>query len=72
MHCKQADSAILKLLLVQASMGQICLITKQIYVLLNNEWRSYKWDGMGYTVSTGVATAQIMKWGPNEDPRQPK
>ena len=34
MHCKQADSAILKLLLVQASMGQIYLITKQTYVVI--------------------------------------
>ena len=34
MHFKQADSAILKLLLVQASMGQIFLITKQTYVVI--------------------------------------
>ena len=34
MHCKQADSAILKLLLVQASMGQIYLIAIQTYVVI--------------------------------------
>ena len=34
MHCKQADSAILKLLLLQASMERIYFITKQTHVVI--------------------------------------
>ena len=49
MHCKQADSAILKLLLVQASMGQIYLITKQTYVVITRFCRD-----MGYVAFTRV------------------
>ena len=44
MHCKQADSAILKLLLVQASMGQIYLIAIQTYVVIMRFCRSFQED----------------------------
>ena len=49
MHCKQADSAILKLLLVQGSMGQIYFITKQTYVVITCFCRN-----MGYVAFTRI------------------
>ena len=49
MHCKQADSAILKLLLVQGSMGQIYFITKQTYVVITCFCRN-----MGYVAFTHI------------------
>ena len=39
MHCKQADSVILKLLLAQASMEKIYFITKQTYVAIMHSCR---------------------------------
>ena len=49
MHCKQADSAILKLLLVQASMRQIYFISKQTYVVITCFCRN-----MGYVAFTRI------------------
>ena len=54
MHCKQADSAILKLLLVQASMGPIYFITKQTYVVITRFCRD-----MGYVVAFTRVLSQI-------------
>ena len=56
MNCKQADSAnaILKLLLVQASMGQLYLITKQTYVVIT---RSFEFVG---PVQTFCETLRIL------------
>ena len=49
MYCNQADSAILKLTLVQASMEQIYLVTKQTYVVITLFCR-----GIGYVPFTRV------------------
>ena len=63
MHCKQADSAILKLLLVQASMGQIYLFTKQTYVMITRLCCD-----MGYVANTrffGLVLSRLLlrHWG---------
>ena len=63
MHCKEADSAILKLLLVQASMGQIYLFTKQTYVMITRLCRD-----MGYVANTrffGLVLSRLLlrHWG---------
>ena len=52
MYCNQADSAILKLSFVQASMEQIYCITKQTYVAMTLLCR-----GMGY-----VSFTRVMSW----------
>ena len=49
MYCNQADSAILELSFVQASMEQIYCITKQTYVMI-----TLLCLGMGYVTFTRI------------------
>ena len=57
MYCNQADSAILKLSFVQASMEQIYCITKQTYVVITIFCR-----GMGYVPFTRILSPTRAFW----------